>query len=117
MHYDGCNVTWNLMLSRITDYDGGGTYIRALGKTIKVSKRSELQEGSVVAASPPLPHLSSRSRAPRGLDGGGGAPSPSPTSPHTRFARSQLHQGQVLIHPGELVRSTHSTPSQPRIPT
>jgi len=45
---DGCNVTWNLMLSRITDYDGGGTYIRTLGKTIK------------------------------------------------------LHQGQVLVHPGEL---------------
>ena len=36
MHYDGCHVTWNLMLSRSGDYDGGGTYIRALKKTVKL---------------------------------------------------------------------------------
>jgi hypothetical protein len=38
MHFDGCHVTWNLMLSRSTDYDGGGTYIRRLGKTIKLNQ-------------------------------------------------------------------------------
>ncbi|GMH83074.1 hypothetical protein TrVE_jg547 [Triparma verrucosa] len=36
MHYDGCNITWNLMLSDETDYDGGGTYIRCLRKTVKL---------------------------------------------------------------------------------
>ena len=34
MHYDGCDVTWSLMLSDSADYDGGGTYIRCLRRTI-----------------------------------------------------------------------------------
>lgn len=34
MHYDGSDWTWNLMLSHNDDYVGGGTYIRALRKTI-----------------------------------------------------------------------------------
>ncbi len=42
MHYDGCAITWNLMLSRSTDYDGGGTYIRRIMKTVK------LQQGQVL---------------------------------------------------------------------
>jgi len=38
MHYDGCNISWNLMLSRMSDYTGGGTYIRCLKKTVKLSQ-------------------------------------------------------------------------------
>lgn len=75
MHYDGCNVTWNLMLSRSCDYDGGGTYIRTLKKTVKV------RELDYRDASYPLTPLFSLTLA-----------SPPP----------QLLQGQVLIHPGEL---------------
>ena len=36
MHYDGCDITWNAMLSKISEYEGGGTYIRALRKTIRL---------------------------------------------------------------------------------
>lgn len=42
MHYDGCDVTWICMLSSIDEYTGGGTYIRALRKNIK------LQQGQVL---------------------------------------------------------------------
>lgn len=38
MHYDGCDVTWNLMLSRDTDYEGGGTYVRCLKRTVKLTQ-------------------------------------------------------------------------------
>ena len=38
MHYDGCDITWNCMLSKSTEYDGGGTYVRALRKTIKLEQ-------------------------------------------------------------------------------
>ena len=34
MHYDGCDVTWSLMLSGSDEYEGGGTYIRCLKRTI-----------------------------------------------------------------------------------
>lgn len=42
MHYDGCDITWICMLSSIDEYTGGGTYIRALRKNIK------LQQGQVL---------------------------------------------------------------------
>lgn len=42
MHYDGCDITWQIMLSDLQEYEGGGTYIRALRKTIK------LQQGQVL---------------------------------------------------------------------
>lgn len=42
MHYDGCDITWNCMLSKSTEYDGGGTYVRALRKTVR------LQQGQVL---------------------------------------------------------------------
>lgn len=38
MHYDGCDVTWNCVLSKSSEYDGGGTYIRALRKTVKLEQ-------------------------------------------------------------------------------
>jgi len=38
MHYDGCDVTWNCMLSKSNEYDGGGTYIRCLRKTVKLEQ-------------------------------------------------------------------------------
>jgi hypothetical protein len=38
MHYDGCDITWNCMLSKSTGYEGGGTYIRALRKTVKLEQ-------------------------------------------------------------------------------
>lgn len=38
MHYDGCDITWNCMLSKSTGYDGGGTYIRALRKTVRLEQ-------------------------------------------------------------------------------
>lgn len=38
MHYDGCDITWNCMLSKSTEYDGGGTYIRALRKTVRLEQ-------------------------------------------------------------------------------
>ncbi|GMI23189.1 hypothetical protein TrCOL_g3525 [Triparma columacea] len=38
MHYDGCNLSYSVMLSRISEYTGGGTYIRCLKKTIKLSQ-------------------------------------------------------------------------------
>ena len=38
MHYDGCDVTWSLMLSGNGEYEGGGTYIRCLRKTIMLKQ-------------------------------------------------------------------------------
>jgi len=38
MHYDGCHITMQLMLSDRNEYKGGGTYFRALRKTIKLRK-------------------------------------------------------------------------------
>ena len=38
MHYDGCDITWNCMLSKSSDYEGGGTYIRALRKTVRLEQ-------------------------------------------------------------------------------
>lgn len=38
MHYDGCDITWNCMLSKSTGYGGGGTYVRALRKTIRLEQ-------------------------------------------------------------------------------
>ena len=38
MHYDGCDITMSLMLTDSHEYDGGGTYIRALQKTIMLKK-------------------------------------------------------------------------------
>ncbi|GMI08379.1 hypothetical protein TrRE_jg5947 [Triparma retinervis] len=38
MHYDGCNISYNMMLSRMSEYTGGGTYIRCLKKTVKLSQ-------------------------------------------------------------------------------
>ncbi|KAL7510479.1 hypothetical protein ACHAXN_007385 [Cyclotella atomus] len=34
MHYDGCDITWQAMLTRNDEYEGGGTYFRCLRKTI-----------------------------------------------------------------------------------
>lgn len=34
MHYDGCSLTWNCLLSSNDEFTGGGTYIRALKKTV-----------------------------------------------------------------------------------
>jgi len=42
MHYDGCDYTWQAMLTRMNEYEGGGTYFRCLKKTIK------LQQGQVL---------------------------------------------------------------------
>ena len=38
MHYDGCDFTWSLMLSGNGEYEGGGTYIRCLRKTIMLKQ-------------------------------------------------------------------------------
>ena len=38
MHYDGCDITWNCMLSKSCEYEGGGTYIRALKKTVRLEQ-------------------------------------------------------------------------------
>lgn len=38
MHYDGCDMTMQLMLSNRDEYEGGGTYFRALRKTVKLRK-------------------------------------------------------------------------------
>ena len=38
MHYDGCDITFNAMLSKSSEYTGGGTYIRCLRKTIKLEQ-------------------------------------------------------------------------------
>jgi hypothetical protein len=38
MHYDGCDITWNAMLSKSSEYEGGGTYIRSLRKTIRLEQ-------------------------------------------------------------------------------
>lgn len=38
MHYDGCHLTATIMLSNSIEYQGGGTYFRALRKTIKLRK-------------------------------------------------------------------------------
>lgn len=35
-HYDGCDVTWQAMLTRNDEYEGGGTYFRCLRKTVKL---------------------------------------------------------------------------------
>jgi len=37
MHYDGCHITWQIMLSARDEFEGGGTYIRALRQTIKLN--------------------------------------------------------------------------------
>ena len=42
MHYDGCDITWQLMLSGKDEYEGGGTYVRCLRKTVM------LQQGQVL---------------------------------------------------------------------
>ena len=36
MHYDGCDITWQAMLTRLDEYEGGGTYFRCLRKTVKL---------------------------------------------------------------------------------
>ena len=36
MHYDGCDITWSAMLTRLDEYEGGGTYFRSLRKTIRL---------------------------------------------------------------------------------
>ena len=38
MHYDGCDITWNAMLAKSSEYEGGGTYIRALRKTVRLEQ-------------------------------------------------------------------------------
>jgi len=38
MHYDGCDVTSQAMLTRLDEYEGGGTYFRSLRKTIKLKQ-------------------------------------------------------------------------------
>jgi len=38
MHYDGCDVTWQAMLTRLDEYEGGGTYFRCLRKTIRLEQ-------------------------------------------------------------------------------
>ena len=38
MHYDGCDVTWQAMLTRQDEYEGGGTYFRSLRKTIRLKQ-------------------------------------------------------------------------------
>mmetsp|Transcript_12422 Transcript_12422/g.26846 ORF Transcript_12422/g.26846 Transcript_12422/m.26846 type:complete len:527 (-) Transcript_12422:114-1694(-) len=38
MHYDGCDITWSLMLSKPSEYEGGGTYIRSLRKTMMLTQ-------------------------------------------------------------------------------
>ena len=38
MHYDGCDITLNCMLSKSDEYEGGGTYIRALRKTVRLEQ-------------------------------------------------------------------------------
>lgn len=38
MHYDGCDITWQLMLTRLDEYEGGGTYFRCLRKTLKLEQ-------------------------------------------------------------------------------
>lgn len=42
MHYDGCDMTFQIMLSDINDYTGGGTFFRCMKKTLK------LQQGQVL---------------------------------------------------------------------
>ena len=42
MHYDGCDITWQAVLTRLDEYEGGGTYFRCLRKTVK------LQQGQVL---------------------------------------------------------------------
>jgi predicted 2-oxoglutarate/Fe(II)-dependent dioxygenase YbiX len=58
MHYDGCDITWQLMLSDLSEYNGGGTYIRALRKTLK------LRQGQVLVHPGEMYH--------KGLDIAGG---------------------------------------------
>lgn len=36
LHRDGCDITWQVMLSPQSDYTEGGTYIRALDSIIKL---------------------------------------------------------------------------------
>jgi predicted 2-oxoglutarate/Fe(II)-dependent dioxygenase YbiX len=38
MHFDGCRLTTQIMLSDRNEYKGGGTYFRALRKIIKLHK-------------------------------------------------------------------------------
>lgn len=38
MHYDGCDITWQAMLSDQNEYTGGGTYFRCLRKTIRMKQ-------------------------------------------------------------------------------
>lgn len=38
MHYDGCSLTWNCLLSSNDEFTGGGTYIRALKKTVMLKQ-------------------------------------------------------------------------------
>lgn len=33
-YLDGCDITWQAMLTRNDEYEGGGTYFRCLRKTV-----------------------------------------------------------------------------------
>jgi predicted 2-oxoglutarate/Fe(II)-dependent dioxygenase YbiX len=37
-HYDGCDITWQCMLSASNEYEGGGTYIRSIKKTVMLNQ-------------------------------------------------------------------------------
>jgi hypothetical protein len=51
MHYDGCSLTWNCLLSSNDEFTGGGTYIRALRKTVM------LKQGQVLVHPGDLYHM------------------------------------------------------------
>jgi hypothetical protein len=51
MHYDGCDITWQAMLTTLDEYEGGGTYFRALRKTIL------LRQGQVLVHPGELYHM------------------------------------------------------------
>ena len=51
MHYDGCHITWNAMLFKSSEYEGGGTYYRILRKTIR------LEQGQILVSPGELYHL------------------------------------------------------------
>jgi hypothetical protein len=51
MHYDGCDITWQAMLTTLDEYEGGGTYFRALRKTVL------LRQGQVLVHPGELYHM------------------------------------------------------------
>ena len=51
MHYDGCHITFIAGLSESSEYEGGGTYIRSLKKTIN------LKQGQIICFPGELYHL------------------------------------------------------------